>query len=178
LTLDQIPNLMTNTNWDNATADWSANGYRLPTRMEWIWAAMGAPADGQNGSTNRTGYAKPFAGSDGSNFIADYAVFGYGRGETGATTNERTNPVGSKLPNEIGLYDMSGNVSENCWDWFGTTILSGTLTDYRGENPGLYFAVMNAGFQSLSANAVVGYSIGCGAIESSAQRGFRIAQKE
>jgi len=32
------------TDWDDANADWSANGYRLPTEMEWMWAAMGATA--------------------------------------------------------------------------------------------------------------------------------------
>jgi sulfatase modifying factor 1 len=125
-----------NATWNEATADWSANGYRLPTEMEWMWAAMGAPSDGQDGGINTTGYLKDFSGSNGVNSIGDYAVFGYGGGtETGRTTNERSNPVGSKLPNELSLYDMSGNVLERCWDW-EAGYLTGTLTDYRGPESG------------------------------------------
>ncbi|MCD6396121.1 MAG: SUMF1/EgtB/PvdO family nonheme iron enzyme [Spirochaetaceae bacterium] len=109
LVFDDIPTTG-NSTWNAARANWSANGYRLPTEMEWMWAAMGAIDD----------YTKPFAGSDGSNGIGDYAVFGYNTGETGATTTERSNPVGSKLPNELGLYDMSGNVYEWNWDLYGS----------------------------------------------------------
>ena len=116
LTFAEIPT-SSNSTWDAATADWSANGYRLPTEMEWMWAAMGAIDD----------YTKPFAGSDGSNSIGYYAVFGYNGSETGKTTTERSNPVGSKLPNELGLYDMSGNVWEWNWDWYSSSYPAGTI---------------------------------------------------
>jgi len=98
-----------NAAWNAAGADWSADGYRLPTEMEWMWAAMGA-----SGS-----YTKAFAGSSGSNLVGDYAVFGYYSSDAGRTTNRRSNPVASKLPNELGLYDLSGNVWEWCWDRYG-----------------------------------------------------------
>jgi formylglycine-generating enzyme required for sulfatase activity len=124
-----------NAAWNGATATWTNNGYRLPTEMEWMWAAMGAPADGQGGGTNTTGYAKAFAGSTGSNAIGDYEVFGYYGGEPGKTITERSNPVGSKLANELGLYDMSGNVWECCWDWYAG-YPTGTETDYRGAASG------------------------------------------
>ena len=136
LTFGQIPTGYNET-WKDAAADWSANGYRLPTEMEWMWAAMGAPADGQGGRTNTTGYQKAFAGSTGNNAIGDFAVFGWNGTEIGRTTTERTNPVGTKMPNELGLYDMSGNVFEWVWDfrkgdwpYYGIT---GTQTDYRGS---------------------------------------------
>ena len=55
-----------NATWNAATCNWSANGYRLPTEMEWMWAAMGADQDSQSDSmssgVNVTGYAKTFAG--------------------------------------------------------------------------------------------------------------------
>jgi len=124
-----------NATWNAATATWSNNGYRLPTEMEWMWAAMGAPADGQGGGTNTTGYAKSFAGSTGSNEIGSYAVFGYYGSETERTTTERSNPVGSKAANELGFYDMSGNVFEWCWDWFAE-YPTGPLTDYQGAASG------------------------------------------
>jgi sulfatase modifying factor 1 len=127
LTYAAIPT-SSGTIWDAATADWSANGYRLPTEMEWMWAAMGATA-------GTTGYLKAFAGSTGSNAIGDYAVYGYGSGQAGATTAQRSNPAGSKLLNELGLYDMSGNVMEWNWDWYAA-YPTGALTDTRGPASG------------------------------------------
>jgi len=135
LTYAQIP--LNNATWNAATVNWAANGYRLPTEMEWMWAAMGA--DSANpGAVNTTGYAKAFAGSTGTNAIGDFAVFGYSTLEVGRTANERSNPVSSKLPNELGVFDLSGNVFEWVWDWFATPFPQGTLTNYRGPVPADY----------------------------------------
>ncbi|MBU1068901.1 SUMF1/EgtB/PvdO family nonheme iron enzyme [Myxococcota bacterium] len=127
LTYAQIPTA-TNADWNAATANWAANGYRLPTEMEWMWAAMGADT-GAPGVTNTTGYLKAFAGSTGSNAIGDYAWY---------TTNSasKTHPAGTKLPNELGLYDLSGNVWEWAWDWYASSYPTGTLTDIRGPASG------------------------------------------
>ena len=99
-----------NTYWDAATADFSMNGYRLPTEMEAMWAAMGADADAME-QCNEEGYKKSFPGSSGSNDVNDYV---WHRGNAEAKTHE----VALKEPNELGLYDMSGNVFEWCWDWY------------------------------------------------------------
>ena len=97
--------------WSGAAADWDADGYRLPTEMEWMWAAMGADT-ADPGAVNTTGYSKAFAGSTGTNNIGDYAWYSSNSGGT-------THPSGGKSPNELNLYDMSGNVSEWCWDVLG-----------------------------------------------------------
>jgi formylglycine-generating enzyme required for sulfatase activity len=118
LTYAAIPTSSSGT-WDEAVATWSNNGYRLPTEMEWEWAAMGATnGSGWTNPTYLTGYGKPFSGSDsilangsgGTHVIGDYAWTSENSGVS--------QPVGAKLFNELGLYDMSGNVYEWCWDWW------------------------------------------------------------
>ncbi len=107
--------------WNAATVNWAANGYRLPTEMEWMWAVIGAVA-----SIN--GYKKEYAGDDnpeaGGGLIGDYAWYDVNSGS-------KTHEVKKRTANELGLYDMSGNVYEWCWDWYDT--YPGTAqTDYSG----------------------------------------------
>jgi formylglycine-generating enzyme required for sulfatase activity len=78
--------------------DWHANGYRLPTEAEWEYAARG----GHKGQ----GYL--YAGSDNPDEVAWYED----------DSGNQIHPVGQKQPNELGLYDMSGNLFEWCWDWY------------------------------------------------------------
>ena len=169
LTYAQIPTV-DNATWNAATPNWGTNGYRLPTEMEWMWAAMGADT-GAPGVTNTTGYTKAFAGSTGSNLIGDYAVFGYDGGQAGATTQQRSNPAGSKLANELGFHDLSGNVWEWVWDWYAASYPTGTLTDTRGPVSGIHRVRRGGGWDSNSSTCTVvirtsnypstqGYSIG------------------
>ncbi|GAB1483222.1 hypothetical protein MASR2M78_20380 [Treponema sp.] len=128
--------LVNDANWNAVTRNGNADGYRLPTETEWAWAAMGANQDRANGYTgigvNTTGYQKGYAGSlEAGSAYAAAGDYGWISGSSGSASHD----AGTKLPNELGIYDMTGNVEEKCWDWYGTHP-GGTLVDYQGAASG------------------------------------------
>jgi formylglycine-generating enzyme required for sulfatase activity len=100
------------------TVSWnrSANGYRLPTEAEWEYAAKGGGKD-----------SFEYSGGNSVDSVAWYS----------GNSGNKTHPVGTKQPNSLGLYDMSGNVWEWCWDWYDS-YSSGNQTDPTGASSGTY----------------------------------------
>jgi formylglycine-generating enzyme required for sulfatase activity len=148
LAYTNIP-VSSNTTWNGAAADWDADGYRLPTEMEWMWAAMGADT-ADPGAINTTGYSKVFAGSTGTNDIDDHAWYF----DFVITT---TQPSGGKSANELNLYDMSGNVFEWCWDWYEDPYPTGAVSDYRGAASGDQRIYRGGSFELQALCCAVGY---------------------
>ena len=129
---------------DNAVCVWANNGYRLPSEGEYQYAA--SYIDGS--SWTPYNYASG-ATADYTNATATGLVAWYSANTSG------TQAVGGKTANALGIYDMSGNVWEWCWDWYGT--YPGTSTDYRGPASGS-IRVMRGGSYYDTANYLqVGY---------------------
>ncbi|MDR3187878.1 MAG: formylglycine-generating enzyme family protein [Prevotellaceae bacterium] len=99
----------------NVTVSASANGYRLPTSNEWEYAARGCKA----------GVCEAFMYS-GSNTLGE--VGWNATNPDAAFANSATHPVGQLKPNDIGVYDMSSNVWEWCYDIWD----SGSRRVFRG----------------------------------------------
>jgi len=115
----------------NAT---TGKSYRLPTEAEWEYAARGG--------VKSQGYKK-FSGSDNENDVGWYSG-----------NSSIIRPVGKKQPNELGIYDMTGNVEEWCSDWYFETYYAdspqnnpqgpptGTEKIYRGGSYAYYYPLV------------------------------------
>ena len=131
-------------NWDDIHEfirklnEQTGNLYRLPTEAEWEFAARGG---------NKS---KGFRYS-GSDSIADVAWYE-------DNSEDKTHPVGIKVPNELGIYDMSGNVWEWCNDWFGDYPASPQINP-KGPDTGSIRVLRGGGWSSRARVCRVAHRI-------------------
>jgi formylglycine-generating enzyme len=119
-------------------------GYRLLTEAQWEYAARG----GKEGVGQNFEYA-------GSNKLKEVGWFD-------TNSHNETKPVGMKVPNILGLYDMSGNVWEWCWDWWDADYYkdcakNGTVKNPLGPDNGVYRVLHGGGWLNLARSCRVSY---------------------
>lgn len=155
------------------TINADANGYRLPTEAEWEYAAGG----GQT-SKNYT-----YSGSDDVDEVAWYWRNSGDKGLSGPwlwpvilQNHDQARPVGSKKPNELGLYDMSGNVREWCWDWFGD--LQSNVTNPKGPSRGFGRIWRGGGWMGSAFSTASTFRGSLAANGKGPDQGFRLCRSK
>ena len=138
----------------NVTVDFSKNGYRLPTEAEWEYAARSKGRDDRK-----------WSGTNTESELGNYAWYN-------SNSSYKTHEVGTKQANELGIYDMSGNVWEWCWDRYGT-YSSSSQTNPAGPFVGFSGRVGRGGgwdgsgyccraaFRGYDTPSYINYRLGC-----------------
>ena len=138
----------------------SKNGFRLPTEAEWEWAAMG-------GKNYR------WAGTDTKSELKNYAWY---KNDDGGDANNKTHQVKMKQPNAYGLYDMSGNVWEWCWDRYSRTTPTGGQ-DPAGAASGVIRVDRGGSWVTDADNAARAYRDNGGPGVRSSSLGLRLVSR-
>ena len=152
--------------FDNPYVNWTANGYRLPTEGEWQYAASYKDGVSWTPYDYASGATADYNDAGATGLVAWYS----------ANSSSKTHDVGTKTANALGIYDMSGNVWEWCWDWYGTWPGS-SQTDYRGSGSGSVRMVRGGSWLSSAYYLRVGYHDYVSPYYGDDDIGFRLVRK-
>ena len=156
-----VPTLNDDT-WNAVVCDWNANGYRLPTEAEWEYAARA----GDNTVDSFT-----YSGTSDVNNLGEYAWYP-------SNSNSTTYKVGTRKANAFGLYDMSGNVYEWCWNWFTDSYDTGKEggSDPTGASAGSDRVIRGGSWYGISDWCAVSYRSTLNPSRSDYFCGFRVVR--
>ena len=155
---DNLP--VENVSWDDCQEfirklnELTGKQFRLPTEAEWEYAARGG----------KRSYGAKYAGGGDIDNVAWYE----------GNSNKTTHPVGQKRPNELGLYDMSGNVWEWCQDYF-EFYSSTSQTNPQGSATGTYRVLRGGSWNDVAWCCRLSFRCDCGSSIRSGNFGLRLA---
>ena len=139
----------------------------LPTEAQWEYACRA-------GTTIALNTGKNLTSTDRDSAMAEAGRYYYNQKDGKGGYSEHTK-VGSYLPNAWGLYDMHGNVSEWCLDWYTSDLGSSAVTDPKGPNSGSYRVVRGGSWNnSFARNCRSASRSSCGPSGNSDYNGFRV----
>ena len=154
-------------NMDWGTVSWpdgyDCKGYRLPTEAEWEYAARAG--------TTTAYFSGEVMDCKCEDPVLEPVAWYCGNGGSSA------HPVGQKEPNAWGLYDMAGNLFENCWDWYGP-MNSDLVVDPLGPEEGLYKMNRGGSFYFYAADCRSAFRKADSPHDCSEYIGFRVVRSQ